>query len=49
IIPIHRPSIGHWVLCVAHIFYCELCLFDSLAEQIQWKADVLVHANINGK
>ena len=40
IIPIHRPSSAHWVLCLAHITHRELRLFDSLAEKTPWHADV---------
>ena len=43
IIPIHRPSlVGHWVLCTALLSHCELCLFDSMAEEKPWRADVQV-------
>ena len=43
IIPIHRPSpVGHWVLCVALISHHELHLFDSLAKEKPWRADVQV-------
>ena len=43
IIPIHRLSpVGHWVLCVALISHHELRLFDSLAEEKPWQADVQV-------
>ncbi|KAG0695531.1 hypothetical protein DFH29DRAFT_879985 [Suillus ampliporus] len=42
VLPIHRPSdsIGHWVICVIHVFNEELHLFDSLAEKKPWKTDV---------
>ena len=43
ILPIHRPSpVGHWVLCIAHLPHRELCLFDSLAEEKGWPADIEV-------
>ena len=43
IIPIHRPSpVGHWVLCIALLSRRELRLFDSLAEEKPWRADVQV-------
>ncbi|KAI9457405.1 hypothetical protein HD554DRAFT_2030065 [Boletus coccyginus] len=42
IIPIHQPSPGHWLLCLAYITHCELCLFDSFAEWKPWLADVNV-------
>ncbi|KAH0832248.1 hypothetical protein J3R83DRAFT_13222, partial [Lanmaoa asiatica] len=40
IIPIYRPTSRHWVMCLAHITRRELHLFDSLAEQKPWHADV---------
>jgi len=40
IIPIHWPSSAHWVLCMAYITRRQLCLFDSLAEQAPWHADI---------
>ncbi|KIM68029.1 hypothetical protein SCLCIDRAFT_20492 [Scleroderma citrinum Foug A] len=41
ILPIHRPSpVGHWVLCITHLPHRELCLFDSLAEEKGWPADI---------
>ncbi|KAG1722374.1 uncharacterized protein EDB91DRAFT_1240225 [Suillus paluster] len=35
VLPIHQPSdsIGHWVICVIHVFNKELHLFDSLSEK----------------
>jgi len=42
IIPIHRPCIGHWVLCTADFSSRRLLLFDSLAEHHPWKKDVQV-------
>ena len=43
ILPIHRPSpVGHWVLCIALFPRRELYLFDSLAEEKGWPADVQV-------
>ena len=43
IIPIHRPSpVGHWVLCITLLPCRELRLFDSLAEEQGWSADVEV-------
>ena len=44
IIPIHRPSSQHWVLCLAQITDHELRLFDSLAEQKPWHVDVDVRS-----
>ena len=45
ILPVHRPSpVGHWVLCIAFLHCRELCLFDSLAEEKGWPADVQVCA-----
>ncbi|KAG0699786.1 hypothetical protein DFH29DRAFT_983380 [Suillus ampliporus] len=42
VLPIHWPSdsIGHWVICVIHVFNKELHLFDSLAEKKPWKTDI---------
>ena len=33
IIPIHWPMAAHWVLCIAHLSWQELQLFNSLGEQ----------------
>ena len=45
ILPVHRPSpVGHWVLCIAFLCHRELCLFDSLAEEKGWPANVQVCA-----
>ena len=47
IIPIHRSSpVGHWVLCIAHFPRRELRLFDSLAEEKRWPADVQVRTYV---
>ena len=48
IIPIHRSSspVGHWVLCIAHFPHRELRLFDSLAEEKRWPADVQVRTYV---
>ncbi|KAF9033670.1 hypothetical protein BJ165DRAFT_1304382, partial [Panaeolus papilionaceus] len=42
IVPIHRPSQSHWVLCIAYPHKGELFLFDSLAERSPWKGDLAV-------
>ena len=48
IIPIHRSSspVGHWVLCIADFPHRELRLFDSLAEEKRWPADVQVRTYV---
>ncbi|KAG2140909.1 uncharacterized protein EDB93DRAFT_644759 [Suillus bovinus] len=40
ILPIHRPSYDHWVICIIYFQTNELHLFDSLAEQESWEDDV---------
>lgn len=43
IIPIHRPAPeNHWVLCIADFSCRELRLFDSVAQQKPWEANVPV-------
>ncbi|KAG2070526.1 cysteine proteinase [Suillus decipiens] len=40
IVPIHRPSDSHWVVCIIYFQTKELHLFDSLADQEPWENDV---------
>ncbi|KAH7919849.1 hypothetical protein BV22DRAFT_968476, partial [Leucogyrophana mollusca] len=44
IIPIHRPVVKHWVLCVLRFPSREMHLFDSLANNTEesWCSDVKV-------
>jgi Ulp1 protease family, C-terminal catalytic domain len=40
ILPIHRKSAEHWVLCVITLREHQLYLFDSLAARRPWRQDV---------
>lgn len=40
IIPIHRASASHWVLCCVFLQTREILLFDSFAERHPWKHEV---------
>lgn len=42
ILPIHRPDVNHWVVCVIYPDQKRLHLFDSFAERIPWNVDVNV-------
>ncbi|KAG6899356.1 hypothetical protein C0993_010997 [Termitomyces sp. T159_Od127] len=40
ILPIHRPSSQHWVMCTILLSCCEIHLFDSLAQHEPWNTEV---------
>lgn len=40
IIPIHRPSTTHWVLCCVSLPMREIRLFDSFAQRASWKHEI---------
>lgn len=42
ILPIHRPSSNHWVMCKINLTLKQVDLFDSFAERKPWKTDIKV-------
>ncbi|KAF7976360.1 hypothetical protein HWV62_6913 [Athelia sp. TMB] len=40
ILPIHRPTACHWVLCVIYLDTKQLRLFDSFGEECPWYTDI---------
>lgn len=45
ILPIHRPTTQHWVMCTIIPSIGEIHLFDSLAQQDPWKTEVKVRSH----
>jgi Ulp1 family protease len=47
ILPIHRPRALHWVLGVVYVRENRILLFDSLAEERPWRADIQVRQRLD--
>lgn len=42
ILPIHRPTSSHWVMCRIDFTAKRIDLFDSFAEEIPWRTEIQV-------